>query len=288
MSRFVPRVEIDGSNHYITVHPIEGKHSATMFLMHGLGDTADGWLDTAEEIVSRFPYIKIVLPTAESRSVTLNMGAKMPAWYDITGLTADRASEDCDGLPESIATIKSLMESENSIGISYKRMMLGGFSQGGALTLATGLQLPVDKKPAGLLVMSGYLPAASKFNLTPGLEDVPILHTHGDVDPVVQYNWAIQTKDAIISRGAKNYELKTYSRLGHGINQELLEYAQNYISRVLIDDPSLALKPKEFSEMSVKELKIAIRNYGLASQALGFSEKNEFVKLLEDYRTSKG
>jgi predicted esterase len=287
MSKFTPRVEIDGSRNLITVHPFDGKHSATMFLMHGLGDTADGWLDTAEEIVSRFPYIKVVLPTAESRSVTLNMGARMPAWYDITGLSADRASEDCEGLPESMAIIKSLMETENALGISYTRMILGGFSQGGALTLSTGLQLPVDKKPAGLLVMSGYLPAASKFNLTPGLEDVPILHTHGNVDPVVQYNWAIQTRNAIISRGIKNYELKTYDKLGHGINQELLEYAQQFISKILIDDPSLALKPKEFSEMSVKELKIAIRNYNLGQQALGFSEKNEFVKLLEEYRASR-
>jgi hypothetical protein len=116
---------------------------------------------------------------------------------------------------------------------------------------------------------------------------VPILHCHGDSDPVVRHDWAIQTQTAVKARGHSNYELKTYSRLGHGINQELLEYAQQFISKCLIDDPSLALKQKEFSEMSVKELKIAIRNYGLGSQALGFSEKNEFVKLLEEYRASR-
>ena len=101
MSRFTPRVEIDGSNSYITVYPIDGKHSASMILMHGLGDSAEvwaitiiiiniiviiniinnqGWRDTAEEIVTRFPHIKIILPTAPIIPVTLNMGARMPAW----------------------------------------------------------------------------------------------------------------------------------------------------------------------------------------------------------------
>lgn len=152
------------------------------------------------------------------------------------------------------------------------------------MSLSTGLQLPLDKKIAGLLIMSGYLPAASSFKFTSGFEDIPILHCHGDADPVVRHDWAVKTRETIVTHGAKNYELKTYSRLGHGINQELLEYAQQFISKILIDDPSLAIKQKPFSEMSVKELKIAIRNFGLGSAALGFSEKSEFVKLLEDHK----
>ena len=278
------RIEIDGSNDIITIHPAEGKHSATIILMHGLGDTSSGWRDVGEEIVIRYPYVKVILPTAKERPVTLNMGAHMPAWYDITGLTADRAAEDCIGIDESVTIIKNLMETEASLGIKYERMMLAGFSQGGAMTLFTGLQLSVEQKLAGLLVMSGYLPAASKFKLTSGLDDIPILHCHGDSDVVVRHDWAVKTKETIVAYGVKNYELKTYNRLGHGINQELQEYAFHFISKCLVDDPSLALKAKEFSEMSVKELKIAIRNYGLGSQAMGFSEKQEFVKLLEEHK----
>jgi predicted esterase len=65
-------------------------------------------------------------------------------------------------------------------------MMLAGFSQGGALSLVTGLQLPVEKKLAGILVMSGYLAGAKDFKLTPGLESVPVMHGHGDADPMVR------------------------------------------------------------------------------------------------------
>ena len=199
-------------------------------------------------------------------------------------MTADRASEDCEGLPESRETISKIMEAEYGLGIKYERQMLAGFSQGGALALSTGLQLPIERKVAGILVMSGYLPAAASFKFTPGLESVPILHCHGDADPVVRHDWALQTQSTVIAKGHSSYELKTYSRLGHGINHELLEYAQQFIAKSLIDDPTLALKMKEFSEMSVKELKIAIRNYGLGSKALGFSEKIEFVQLLEEYK----
>ena len=117
MSRF--RIEIDGDN--ITIHPFDGKHSATIILMHGLGDTASGWRDIGEEIVTRFPYIKVILPTSSTRPVTLNMGARMPAWYDITGLTADRAAEDCVGIDESVTVIKKLIETEASLGIKYER-----------------------------------------------------------------------------------------------------------------------------------------------------------------------
>lgn len=63
--------------------------------------------------------------------------------------------------------------------------MLAGFSQGGALSLTTGLQLPADKKLAGLLVLSGYLAGAKEFTLTPGLESVPVFHGHGTSDPMV-------------------------------------------------------------------------------------------------------
>lgn len=54
------------------------------------------------------------------------------------------------------------------------------------MSLSVGLQLPVEKKLAGLLVMSGYLPAASSFRLTPGMEDVPVMHCHGNADPMVK------------------------------------------------------------------------------------------------------
>lgn len=114
----------------------------------------------------------------------------------IKGLT-DRASESCEGIEGSVETIRSLIENEISMGILNSRIALAGFSQGGAMSLFCGLQLPAERRPAGVLVMSGYLPGASKFKLTAGFEDLKVLHCHGSSDPVVQYKWAQMTKEAI-------------------------------------------------------------------------------------------
>ena len=162
----------------IIVHPDEGKHSATIVLMHGLGDSADGWIDIAEQFHQQLPWVKFIVPSAASRPITMNGGFQMPGWYDIVGLD-DRAGESCEGIEDSITLVRDLMSAENKLGIPYDRMMLAGFSQGGAMSLFAGLQLPIEEKLAGLLVMSGYCPGYSKFNLTPGMEDEPVLHCHG-------------------------------------------------------------------------------------------------------------
>lgn len=103
----------------------------------------------------RFDHIKFIMPSAPSRPVTLNRGMHMPAWYDIVGLD-DRSAESCDGIIESRRVVQELLEQEVASGIQYDRMVVAGFSQGGALTLHAGLQLDsADKKLAGLVVMSG-------------------------------------------------------------------------------------------------------------------------------------
>ena len=122
--------ENEGSK--IIIHPELGSHSASVILLHGLGDSAEGWVDTAEELSKQFPYIKFILPTATEIPVTLNRGMLMPAWYDITGLTPDRASELCDGLEASVEVVKDIIKSELSHGVLSNRILLAGFSQGGA------------------------------------------------------------------------------------------------------------------------------------------------------------
>jgi hypothetical protein len=77
------RIERDGSTSTITYHPNEGSHSATVVLMHGLGDSADGLSDLAEQWGQQLPHVKFILPSAVPRAVTLNGGMRMNAWYDI-------------------------------------------------------------------------------------------------------------------------------------------------------------------------------------------------------------
>ena len=128
------------------------------------------------------PYLKFILPTAPTQPVTMNMGMPMPSWYDITGLD-ERSNENCAGIETSQNTVKEILTKEHeSNGLSYNRMVLAGFSQGGALSLFTGMQLSAAQKLGGIVVMSGYLPAAKQFQITQGLEDTPIMHCHGESD----------------------------------------------------------------------------------------------------------
>ena len=121
---------IENDSSKVVINPAEGSHSATCILMHGLGDSGDGWLDAAQAMAKSMPYIKFILPNAPQIPVTLNGGMRMPAWYDITGLTPDRAQEGCEYIEGSVTRIKQLIQDEIDLGIRPNRIVLAGFSQG--------------------------------------------------------------------------------------------------------------------------------------------------------------
>ncbi|KAL7078680.1 hypothetical protein ACQ4LE_002046 [Meloidogyne hapla] len=116
----------------IIIRSVE-KHTATLIFFHGLGDQGDGWSSIFKEEM-RVPYIKYIFPNAQSRPVTLNFGMRMPAWYDILGLTAN-SSEDDQGIELAKNYVHGLISKEIDEGISSKRIVIGGFSMGGALAL---------------------------------------------------------------------------------------------------------------------------------------------------------
>jgi lysophospholipase-2 len=212
----------------------------------------------------------------------MNMGMPMPSWYDITGLD-ERANENCKGLEESQARIESILEKEHeSSGLKYDRMVLAGFSQGGALSLFTGLQFP--SKLAGLALMSGYLPAAKKLLMSTENKDTPIWHGHGSSDPMVTLQVAEKSREMVLSKGATKYELKSYSGMQHTVSMEEIGDLKEFLVSVLPPDDTCKVQLKDPSEMSVKELKAAIRKAGLGSKAVGLMEKKEFIQLLEEHR----
>jgi len=286
MSTFTTERTSDG---LITVSPKnEGDQSALVVITHGLGDTAEGFADVAEMLAREIPYLKIILPTAPTQPVTMNMGMRMPSWYDIVGLD-ERSNENCKGIEESRAKLEDILAKEHQdTGLPYSRMVLAGFSQGGALSLYTGLQLKggADHKLAGIVVLSGYLPAASKFSITPGLEDVPLWHGHGSQDPLVRPDLADKTKATIMAKGLKSYELHKYP-VAHTVDMKELRDMMGFLQTILPADDSCKITLKDPSEMSIKELKAAIRKAGLQKDALGFTEKREFIQLLNDHRNGK-
>jgi len=276
----------------ITVTPRkESEQSALVVICHGLGDSAEGFADVAENLAAQMPHVKFILPTAPTQPVTMNMGMPMPSWYDITGLD-ERSNENCNGIQQSQTVIQTILQTEHDrTSLPYHRMVLAGFSQGGALSLFTGMQLPSrDQKLAGIAIMSGYLPASKQFAITPGLEATPILHCHGEADPMVRVGLARRSRQMLTEeKGALEYELKTYPALVHSVNADELAEVLSFLKRVLPMEGAeeCRVKLKDPREMSVKELREAIRVAGIGRKAVGFTEKSEFVRLVEDHRSGK-
>ncbi len=180
--------------------------SAVVILTHGLGDSARGWAQAALQLCSELPWTRWVLPSAPNISVTLNGGMPMPAWYDIVGLS-NRAAEHCEGIERShdflLRLAKTELESPHLQSPAAgsddgARLVLAGFSQGGAMSLYTALRWPDARPmPAGVLCMSGYLPLPDAPQLA-AVESgrvlpIPMLLCHGDADPMVRPEWSTAT-----------------------------------------------------------------------------------------------
>ncbi|KAF8915420.1 Phospholipase/carboxylesterase/thioesterase [Mucidula mucida] len=148
---------------YLTVSPIAA-HTATVVFIHGLGDSGHGWKPVAEMFSAdpAMQHIKWVFPHAPNMAVTANGGMVMPSWYDIYSFGGLKEEEDEEGILRSAKAIKQLIDSEiSSTSIQPNRVVIGGFSQGGVMSLLTGMTM--DKKLAGIVGLSCYLTLRAKF-----------------------------------------------------------------------------------------------------------------------------
>jgi predicted esterase len=177
----------------IVITPTQG-YSNVVLWFHGLGDTADGWANQMPDF--EIENTKFVLPTAPSRSISLNGGMKMPGWSDIYGLDAD-AEEDRQGFDHSYERILGLIQKEVDSNIDSSKIVVAGFSQGGALALHTALRSPF--KLGGCIALSSWLPFRSDFpaSLSAEAQHLPILQVHGTADMVVQYKWGHGTHEVL-------------------------------------------------------------------------------------------
>lgn len=163
----------------------------TVLWLHGLGADGHDFVPIVPELLRHeWPGLRFVFPHAPVRAVTINNGARMRAWYDIRDFDlANRADEA--GVVESVAQVEALIAHEAERGVSADKVLLAGFSQGGAVTLAAGLsrQAPL----AGLIVLSAYLPfkpeaiAALADTIPQRATAQPVFMAHGQHDPVVPY-----------------------------------------------------------------------------------------------------
>lgn len=206
----------------------KASHTATVIFLHGLGDTGHGWASSFAAIQS--PYIKYICPTAPTMPVTLNGGIRMPSWFDLMTLDAN-GPEDVEGIKRAAESVHQLIDQEEKNGIKSNRIILGGFSQGGALALYSALRL--QKPLAGIVALSCWVPVNSEFpDAAIGNRDTPVLQCHGDMDPLVPIQWG-QMTSTVLKRFMKNVEFKKYSGLSHSSCDEEMADVKEFIDKHL-------------------------------------------------------
>ncbi|XP_067936206.1 acyl-protein thioesterase 2-like [Watersipora subatra] len=212
-----------------TISPTS-KHTATVIFLHGLGDTGQGWCELFKQ--GALPWIKYIFPHAPSQPVSLNAGMSMPSWFDIHGLSAN-SPQDEQGIKKSSAMLTDLIREETK-SVPAERIVVGGFSQGGAVALFNSLTENV--KLAGVLAFSTWLPLHTK--ITTMLKDAnkrtPILQCHGDLDPVVPYPLG-STTAAFLKQLNPEHELHMLSGVMHSSSPEELEKSKKFLLKCLKD-----------------------------------------------------
>jgi phospholipase/carboxylesterase len=208
-----------------------GKPTASVIWMHGLG--ADAYdFDPVVPLLDLGPDrpVRYVFPNAPIRSVTVNNGFRMRAWYDITG-TDMNAREDEGGIRASALAIEALISRELGRGIAAERIVLAGFSQGGAMALHTGLRY--RSTLAGLLILSAYLPLAATLaqEVAAANRTVPIFMGHGEVDNVVPLWIARESRDQLVKLGYA-VQWRTYP-MPHSIAPEELDDIRAFLATIL-------------------------------------------------------
>lgn len=157
----------------------------TILWLHGLGADGHDFAPIVPELVAQdWPALRFVFPHAPVQPVSINGGTPMRAWYDIHGFDA-RARQDEAGIRNAIAAVEALIAREHARGVPSERIVLAGFSQGGAVALAAGLRH--RQRLAGIVALSTYLPIAGTLAAERSAANaaVPIFWGHGSADPVV-------------------------------------------------------------------------------------------------------
>jgi phospholipase/carboxylesterase len=174
---------------------------AAVIWMHGLGADGHDFEPIVPELdLAGVPAIRFVFPHAPMRPVTINAGMVMRAWYDVAGQGGVRR-EDEQGVRASQRAIEALIERERKRGVAPARIVLAGFSQGGAMALHTGLRYA--ERLAGLVALSSFLPLPDTLaaEASPVNRGVPIFVAHGTHDPMIPLDRARDSRDRLLALG---------------------------------------------------------------------------------------
>lgn len=203
---------------------------AVVIWLHGLG--ANG-----HDFVSIVPHLKLpkdlgvrfIFPHAPHIPITINGGMSMPGWYDILSINMEREI-DVDQIHQSAQCVVDFIEDEIAKGIPSEKIVLAGFSQGGAVVYEAALSC--SKKLAGLMTMSTYIATKDSIKLSAANANIPILITHGTQDPMVS---EVMGQQAVEFLKGLNYQpvYLTYP-MQHEVCIEQIEDLAKFLKSVLM------------------------------------------------------
>ncbi len=214
----------------ITVEPTLPAKACVIWL-HGLGDSGAGFAPIVPEL--RLPQnhtVRFIFPHAPEQPVTINQGYVMRSWYDIKSMDLHNRA-DMAGVLESEVKVKALIKEQIDSGIAASNIILAGFSQGGVMSLFTGLRYP--EKLGGIMALSCYLPNAEGLpeQLSAANSTTEILQQHGDNDDVVPLS-AGKMANKLLK--ASNYPVKwqTYP-MAHSVHPTQIRDIATWLSERL-------------------------------------------------------
>ncbi|XP_013419287.1 lysophospholipase-like protein 1 [Lingula anatina] len=222
----------------LVVSQTKPKHTGTLFFFHGSGDTSDGiklWLKevTGKEFV--FPHMKIIYPSAPVRPYTPMLGQLSTVWFDRKQISPF-VPEDTKTLEESCSELNKLIETEVENGIPLERIILGGFSMGGAMALHLGYRY--QKQVAGVIALSSFLNQQSV--VYEGLKHdfgplPPLFQAAGTADSLVLFDWVATTNKELSALGVQTTFHK-FDNLCHELSREEVQLMRKWIEERVPDD----------------------------------------------------
>jgi len=205
--------------------------TASVIWLHRLGADGNDFVPIVPELaLPPAVAVRFVFPHAPVRAVTINNGMRMRAWYDIAAVDLTNRA-DLAGVRESQAQLEALIEREKARGMRPERIVLAGFSQGGAIALYTGLRHA--QRLAGIMALSTYLisPDALAAEATAANQGVPIFMAHGSADPVVRFQWGEASKRLLEAAG---YEIEWHTYpMEHSVCFEEVQAIGAWLGKVL-------------------------------------------------------
>ncbi|MGB7816384.1 MAG: alpha/beta fold hydrolase [Methylotenera sp.] len=204
--------------------------TASVIWLHGLGADGNDFVPVVKML--NLPNIRFILPHAAFKKVTANNGYEMRAWYDVFGFSAG-SREDEAGVRESQTYVESLIQHEIDRGIPAKRIVLAGFSQGGAIALHTALRH--KQALAGVMVLSAYLPLKANLAKEKSKENqhIPIFMAHGTYDNVISLDTCRISFEVL---QAQHYTINWHEYpMTHSVNQQEIADIRTYLLHVLSD-----------------------------------------------------